>query len=165
MYKYSTSIELFKVYEVVYCRFTSISSEDDLTAHPIEISSNNLLGDNLHANAPINDDQYLNKTIKSTLEHDESFVTSREKQSPIRSYELPMNFSNFFFEISLWNITNVPQMSFDEEEGDRYCETTPMIDRFIEISHLVLAINSASNIIIYMLRGNKNINVFFSKRL
>ena len=139
---------------MLYCRFSSISSEDDLTAHPIAISSNNLLGDNFHANAPINDDQYLNKTIKSTSGNDESFVTSREKQSPTRSYELPMNFSNFFIGVSLWNITNVPPISFKDEESDPYCETTPMINRFIEISHLVLAINSSANFIFYMLIGN-----------
>ena len=34
------------------------------------------------------------------------------------------------------------------------CPTTPLIDSIVDISHLLLAINSSANVIIYTLRGN-----------
>ena len=37
------------------------------------------------------------------------------------------------------------------------CPTTPLVDSIVDLSHLLLAINSSANVIIYTLRGKLNL--------
>ncbi|TRY71858.1 hypothetical protein TCAL_03401 [Tigriopus californicus] len=46
-------------------------------------------------------------------------------------------------------------MVCDYSKTDTSCESTTTIERIVSISYVLLALNSASNFVIYMLRGNK----------
>ena len=60
------------------------------------------------------------------------------------------------------NKTNIQKVTFqtrkirkedNESTNEVQCPNTPTINRLIVISHLLLAINSSANVIIYMLKG------------
>ena len=54
----------------------------------------------------------------------------------------------------------IPKVTFNQtgikqEKSDTICESTDLIEKLIVISHLLLAINSSANVIIYMLKGER----------
>ena len=51
--------------------------------------------------------------------------------------------------------SEIPKVFFPKKKkrGKTGCPTTEIIDKLIVISHLLLAINSSANVIIYMLKG------------
>ena len=58
------------------------------------------------------------------------------------------------------NKTNIPKVTFQSKKTRKMvkrkggCSNTPTINKLVVISHLLLAINSSANVIIYMLKGN-----------
>ena len=64
-------------------------------------------------------------------------------------FEIPLEI------LKMYNITDIHKVSFPikKHESQWDCPTTQLIDKLIVISHLLLAINSSANVIIYMLKG------------
>ena len=157
-YIYTHLILLFgyKVYEVVYCRLGSYYEVDDGIQRQIAVQSTDSINVSFNSNISTNKYRDLNRTIGSRFYNKESMVISPIGIPFPSHYDDQINTSFIPIWDNLYRIRNlgdIKKISFETEKSSPDCTTTPLIDRFIDISHLLLAINSSANVIIYMLRG------------
>ena len=123
-------ISLFKAYEVVYCRLnTNYEGDVNDVSSSAQPSSTN-----------INQLSGLNYKTSNYSHHNTGF-------------EIPLEI------LKMYNITDIHKVSFPTKKHESHwdCPTTQLIDHLIVISHLLLAINSSANVIIYMLKGKQNV--------
>ena len=119
-------ISLFQAYEVVYCRLnTNYEGDVNDVSSSAQPSSTN-----------INHLSGLKYKTSNYTHHNTGF-------------EIPLEI------LKMYNITDIHKVSFPNKKHESHwdCPTTQLIDKLIVISHLLLAINSSANVIIYMLKG------------
>ena len=120
----------------------------------------------LPSNAILNLSRYLRnrKTYnysdieESTNVNDNSFAKVNDQSSILELFRCAET-TNSTLSICL-NKTNIPKVTFQSKKTRKMvkrkggCSNTPTINKLVVISHLLLAINSSANVIIYMLKGN-----------
>ena len=89
--------------------------------------------------------------------NDNSFANVNDQSSILELFRCAET-TNSTLSICL-NKTNIPKVTFQSKKtrktvkGKGGCSNTPTINKLVVISHLLLAINSSANVIIYMLKG------------
>ena len=120
----------------------------------------------LPSNAILNLSRYLRnrKTSnysdieESTNVNDNSFAKVNDQSSILELFRCAET-TNSTLSTCL-NKTNIPKVTFQSKKTRKMvkrkggCSNTPTINKLVVISHLLLAINSSANVIIYMLKGN-----------
>ena len=123
---YDISLYLFQAYEVVYCRL------------------------NTHYEGDANDVSSSAQPSSTNINHLSGLKYKTSNYSHHKTgFEIPLEI------LKMYNITDIHKVSFPikKHESQWDCPTTQLIDKLIVISHLLLAINSSANVIIYMLKG------------
>ena len=119
----------------------------------------------LPSNAILNLSRYLRnrKTSnysdmeESTNVNDNSFAKVNDQSSILELFRCAET-TNSTLSLCL-NKTNIPKVTFQSKKTRKIakekvrCSNTPTINKLVVISHLLLAINSSANVIIYMLKG------------
>ena len=97
------------------------------------------------------------EVVKGKKVNDNS-ITNINDQSTIFELLRCSETTNLTFALCL-NKTKIPKIIFPTRKSPkkadekRRCSNTPIINKLVVISHLLLAINSSANVIIYMLKG------------
>ena len=143
------SILPFKAYEVVNCR---LNNNQDVNNREIKLPLPSTAILNLSRNL-----RNRNSTNYSAHNHevnDNNFTDINDQSSIIELFRCAET-TNSTLSLCL-NKTNIQNVTFEHRKEDNTnveCPNTPTINKLIVISHLLLAINSSTNVIIYMLKG------------
>ena len=143
----------FKAYEVVYCR---LNNNYDMEKSNNSVQSTTIINLSSGQNLTRYDDSNQNENIFTKLfAQNVSELFSNCDDTANSSFTL----------CNIRNHTGIHKVSFPpkDEFPNTDCSSTPLIDKLIVISHLLLAINSSANVIIYMLKGKHKLGFVFCR--
>ena len=141
---YPLQFYYLQAYEVVQCRWNKNYEQNDAQSK-FSVKSTDVINfspyiDTIKINNTASNEKIMNNTHTLNINDKQFFIKFLSRCSEGKNNSCVHS--------------KIPKVSFPKkkEKSNAGCQTTPLIDKLIVISHLLLAINSSANVIIYMLK-------------